>query len=71
MKVYFVCNKADVIVRQIAPAYSLEQLYANMAEYACGEPLPSLYAQSVVAEHMLRKEKYSIIDRDIVTDARR
>lgn len=62
MNIYFVMCPQGNIIRQVAPAWTLDQLYQNMAQYATGEEIKTSYAVEAIAECMT-KEGYQIVSQ--------
>lgn len=48
MPIYYVTAPTGETIRQIAPAWSLDDLYANAARWACGVDIPTAFAQQAV-----------------------
>jgi len=59
MEVCIVINPEGQVVTRIRPSFNLNDLYESAAEYACGQHIPTAYAQQGVMEK-LYKEGYSV-----------
>ncbi|MDU8350950.1 hypothetical protein RYA05_03460 [Pseudomonas syringae pv. actinidiae] len=63
-RIYQLIHPEGFIVREVPPQYSLDSLHALSAEYACGTPIPTAYAQQAVFEKM-QKEGYRVQSHEI------
>lgn len=63
-RIYQLIHPEGFVVKQVPPQYSLGNLHASSAEYACGTPIPTAYAQQAVFEKMM-KEGYRVQSHEI------